>query len=420
MAICEGRATFRCHSLSKYALMVNLGERARGSMRIRYIIPIKRALVIPDHWTIPFQGGTCRVIENDGYVQALEITFTGQPISDAPSVTELHGVREKFSIVMHDDQFGSVKRQLDDAMAFLHCFYDIALAVDEAETKYEGETPDEEEQIQIKAFSSAKNKPVLPLTFDMLTRALMAAETATGPRFEATLATAARKALHGQHFIDSFRYSFLLIESRYGEGQFKSANLKAALNSNTEFGAIVEAALKNRLPCRREHTSDTAVMLSNTPSVEDVISHLVDKRGFYFHGNTMRKDGWKPEAQEVAEALALLAVSITQLIAQNAAARMFELGLSERHLADAKKVGAEIVFQIKFKFREPGEKFQREHQLNVNVPGTKATSVMAFHVAKHFFDYFEKNMPAAGLESAECTLQGTEEKVFSMKFHVNG
>lgn len=389
-------------------------------MRIRYIIPVKRALVIPDHWLIPFQGGTCRVVEKDGYVQALEIVFTGLPISDAPSVTELHGVREKFSIAMHDDQFGFVKRQLDDAMAFLHCFYDIELAVDEAETKYEGETPGEEEQIQIKAFSAGKHKPVLPLTFDMLTRALMAAEVATGPRFEATLATAARKALSEQHYIDSFRYSFLLIESRYGEGQFKSASLKAALKNSAEFTAIVEMAVKSRIPCRAAHKSHTATLLSGEPSVADVIDHLVDKRGLYFHGNTKRKDAWRPEAQEIAEALALLAIGIAQLIAQKAAAPMFDGKLSTRYREDAKKVGAEIVFEIKFKFREPGEQFQREHQLNVNVPGTKVAPGVAFHVAKHFFEYFEQNLPVAGLENAECTLQGSGEKVFSMKFHING
>jgi hypothetical protein len=41
---------------------------------------------------------------------------------------------------------------------------------------------------------------------------------------------------------------------------------------------------------------------------------------------------------------------------------------------------------------------------------------MAFHVAKHFFQFFEENLPVASLESAECTVQNSGQKVFSMQF----
>ena len=69
----------------------------------------------------------------------------------------------------------------------------------------------------------------------MITRAIMAADKYEGPRFEATLARSARKALGAQEFINSFRYSFLLIESLYGEGQFKKAGLQTALKGSQEF-----------------------------------------------------------------------------------------------------------------------------------------------------------------------------------------
>mgnify|MGYP000742928297 CR=1 FL=1 len=389
-------------------------------MRIRYTIPIKSELIIPDHWDIPIQGGTCRVVEVDGRAKALEIIFTDQPLTFAPHIKELTEGPAKISITGRDQRIAFVKWQLDEAMAFLLCFYDIDLKTDEIEAKYEGETPEEEKQIAVKAMSMGKHKPPLPLTFDMLTRAIMAAEKSDGPKFEATLASTARKALSEQQFINSFRYSFLLIESLYGEGQFKSAGLKSALKGNTEFVEIVEAALKDPIKPKPEHTSDTLTLLSGTPITDDVIDHLVDKRGFYFHGNVKRRDAWKPEEQGAAEALALLAISIAHLIAQQAAAPMFEESHAKRHFADARKAGAEIVLQIKFRFREPEEKFQREHQMDFRVPGTKVTPRMALNVAQNFFQHFESSLPVAALESAECTVQGSGEKVFDIQFYTKG
>lgn len=387
-------------------------------MRIRYTIPIKRELIIPDHWDIPIQGGTCRVVEENGRAKALEIVFTNQPLTFAPHIEQLTEGPAKISITGRDQRIAFVKRQLDEAMAFLHCFHDIDLGTDEIEAKYEGETPEEEEQIVVKAMGMGKHKPPpLPLTFDMLTRAIMAAEKADGPKFEATLASTARKALSEQQFINSFRYSFLLIESLYGEGQFKSAGLKSTLKSNAEFVEIVDAVLKDPIKSKPEHASDTSTLLSGTPTADDVIDHIVDKRGFYFHGNVKRRNAWKPEEQGAAEALALLAISIAQHIAQQAAASMFEENYAKRHFADAIKAGAEIVFQIKFKFREPEEKFSREQQMNFRMPGTKSTPRMALKVAQNFFQNFEYSLPVAALESAECTVQGSGEKVFDIQFH---
>lgn len=395
-------------------------KRSEYYMRIRYMIPIKSELIIPDHWDIPVQGGTCRVVEENGRAKALEIVFTDQPLTFAPHIEELTEGPAKISITSRDQRITFVKRQLDEAMAFLHCFHDINLKTDEIEVKYEGETPEEEKQIAVKAMSIGKHKPPLQLTFDMLTRAIMAAEKSDGPKFEATLASTARKALSEQQFINSFRYSFLLIESLYGEGQFKSAGLKSTLKGNAGFVEIVKAALNDPIKPRPEHTSDTSALLSGTPIADDVVDHLVDKRGFYFHGNVKRRDAWKPEEQGAAEALALLAISIAQLIAQQAAAPMFEESYAKRHSEDAIKAGAKIVFQIKFKFREPEEKFQREEQMNFQLPGTKVTPRMALTVAQAFFQNFEHSLPIAALESAECTVQGSGEKVFDIQFHTKG
>jgi hypothetical protein len=151
--------------------------------------------------------------------------------------------------------------------------------------------------------------------------------------------------LENQEFINSFRYSFLLIESLYGNGQFKTPSLQAALKSNQEFRNIVDLAIKYD-SAKNDRNSDTAKLISTKPNADDIINHLVEKRGFYFHGNIKRKDARNPDEQDSAESLALLAIGIITKITMKAAEPMFVAELEKRHFEDAMQVGAKIVFEI--------------------------------------------------------------------------
>lgn len=345
------------------------------------------------------------------------MTFEKQPLKYAPHFQSHPKGKAVATITGRDHRLIFVKRQLDNAATFLECIHDIHLITDEIDIKYEGETPEEEADIAIKSFSIGRHNPALPLSFDMLTRAIMAADRQDGPKFEATLIKTARKALSQKEFINSFRYSFLLIESLYGDGQFKKAGLQDALKTNHEFRDFVEFAIRDMIPATNEQNSDTAKLMATKPTVDAMIDHLIEKRGFYFHGNIKRKDAWKPDDQSAAEALALLAVSIATKISMKAAGPIFDPEYNKQHFEDAMGAGAKIVFQIKFKFREPEEKFDRERQLNITMPGTKATPRAAFAAVQQFLQAFQHNQPVSALIRAECTLQGSDQKVFDLVFH---
>lgn len=387
-------------------------------MRIRYTVPFKRKIIIDDHWEIPMQGGTIRVIEENGYATGLEIIFENQPLEYAPALRKDSSEQDVTTIIGRDHLIPFVTRQLDDAAKFIECMHDIELITEEISANYEAEMPEEDAQLAIKSMSVGRHDPALPLSFDMLTRAIMAAEKRSGPNLEATLARSARQALFKQEFINSFRYSFLLIEFLYGRGQFKKAGLQAALKEDKEFRAIIDSAINEGVRPRGEIDSDTARLLSKNPTVDGIIDHLVEKRGFYFHGNVKRKDAWKPDEQGAAEALALLALGIVTEISMRAAAPLFDPAFEKRHFEDAMRVGAKLVFEIKFQFREPEEEFDREGRLNINIPGTKVTPRSAFSVAQHFLQKFEYNQPASALRKVECNLRGTGQRVFEFTFYV--
>jgi len=388
-------------------------------MRVRYLIKLDEPIRLEDHWPIPILDGNLRVISQGGKASAFEITFVGQPVNLAPRVEEHEEGEVKASITICDSLLPFVRMQMEKAFTYLQCYFDVEILIDEIESAYEGETDEEEKQIKLKKYRTNKAEHPAHIPYNLLTRAMMAAEGGKAPEFEATLVSASRKAMRENRYIDSFRYSFLLIESLYGEGKFKSIQLKDTLKASSEFNATVGNALRVRMSPKRLRNSDTEKLLSQSPAVERVIDHLVDMRGFYFHGNRKRRDAWQPHEQEKAEALCLLALEIAMLISHEAAAPMFDDAFSQRHFEQAKQVGAIMTMKVNFKFNDPADGIDRNESMNINVPGTRPTPKMATYVAKSFLERFEDVAPVADLKSAVCTVEGTGQKVFELTFHID-
>lgn len=384
-------------------------------MKIHYRFPTKRTLLIDDHWEVPIQNGSLRAIEIEGKVDAFEITISNQPIGYAMQFSKAYN--ESTATITHKDPLlAPIQAQLNAAMSFLHCYFSVDLKVDDYEVRYETETLDEEGKISIPTMKTEQHELPLPVPFDMLTRAIMAAESSSGPQFEATLASSARASIAEGRYIDSFRYSFLLIESIYGGGQFKTAVLKNTLKQNHSFREIVRLAISDRIKPHNK-MSDTEALLSQSPATDSVIDHLVDKRGFYFHGNIKRQNSWKPNDQTEAESLANLAVGIAQLISHEAATPMFDDTYGKRYLENAKSAGAIVVFEIKFKYKNPEEKFSRDHILHMQVPGTKPTPQNSLYILERFIEHFKSNLPASGLDEAVCRVKDSPNIVFEIKMH---
>lgn len=387
-------------------------------MRIQYLVKLREPINFEDHWPISIMGGDLHVVSKNARVLAFEITFSGQSVHLAPAMEVHKEGNIKCTIVGRDTLLPFVKTQLEDAFAYLQCHFDVEILIDEIETKYIGETKEEEKKIKIKSFMSERVKNPLILPYDLFTRAIMAAERGRVPKLEANLLKMARTEMLQKRYIDSFRYSFLLIESLYGNGKYKATQLKDALKTNSEFVSIVTNALKNPMPPKHARNSDTQKLLSTFPKAEKVIDHIVEKRGFYFHGNAKHKNAWRPDEQGTAETLCLLSLSIAMLISHKASMPMFDNSLSQHHLENAKRVGAIMTLNVNFRFHDRDYDVDQESKINFEIPGTKMTPKMAFMVAKGFLDRFEESLPVADLKSARCTIAGTDQKVFDMEFHV--
>ena len=166
----------------------------------------------------------------------------------------------------------------------------------------------------------------------------------------------ARKAMNMERYIDSFRYSFLLMESLYGDGQFRASKLKNAFEKNEEFRTIVERARHELILPSGGNKSDTNELLKKSTPVEEIIDHIVDKRGYYFHGNIRRGKAWKSHEQKEAETICHLSLAIVNLISDSESRSMFTEESWQRYFQDAESKGATMTMQFNYKAYDPVDK----------------------------------------------------------------
>ena len=387
-------------------------------MLIRYTFKLRDPVIFEDFWPISIMGGKLHAFKSDGKITGFQVEFENQDPDFSPSLSQANDTEVKAHIVGRDKLLPFVKIQIEEAFSYLQCYFNVEINTDEIGTEYIAESEEEQREIQVMSFEIGTNdlSPIVP--FDMFTRAVMAAEQGPSPVLESRFLQMARAELLRKRYIDSFRYSFLLIESVYGNGKFKSSALKNELKRNLDFVRIVTNALAVRIRPRNRKQCDTERLLSANAHVENIIDHIVEKRGFYFHGNVKQRNPWRPDEQEKAESLGLLAFAMANLIAQDAAKPMFDEALIERYHRSAKEAGAIMKTRVIFRFREPTESFDRDGHVEMNVPGTIPTAKQVVYLANTFLEYFRDQLPTADLISATCVDVGNDKQLFTFQVKV--
>jgi hypothetical protein len=341
--------------------------------------------------------------ETDGLVTGFLLTFRNQPTSASPLVEEGDGIA-RLKITERDDHGVISSTVVRRAMSYIQCLFDVEINLEAGETKYEAERPEEEDEIAVKAFAVGAEQRPLTITYDFITRALIASEKGIGdPDFVSRLTSFARREEIQKRHIDSFRYSFLLFEALYGRGKFKSEALKQALGNAPEFVGAVQQVLSEGGSDRLVGATAKAV-LAAYPTPSKLISEFVDKRGHYFHGNVKKAVPWHPDKQAEAEGLASVALSVAHKIALLSAEPLWHPEVVEQHQQRAFSAGAKYMLEVSFTYRNQDEPFDRQGNLRMNYPATKATPVLAMHAIQDFLSTFQHDAPLGAVKTvtAKC------------------
>ena len=166
-------------------------------MIARYTVHLKQPIRMRDHWPIDVLGARLTLVGDGDMVSGLLFTFTGQPTSLAPTMTDPEKPGQPPTISVSDPLHTLLRQQVRNGFSFMQALFPVQVAFDRTDAEYEGETPEETDAIAISRFTygEADDRP-LALTYDYFTRAMMAAEKPYDERYRlfATLTGYAREA----------------------------------------------------------------------------------------------------------------------------------------------------------------------------------------------------------------------------------
>jgi hypothetical protein len=249
----------------------------------------------------------------------------------------------------------------------------------------------------------------------MVAQAFYASEDHEGPIFATSLLQMARQASLDRQYIEAFRYCFLIFESLYGGGKFKTPQLVDAMMSDIEFESLVSSTIADFTNDPMHRTSKAKSLTATYSTSRLMIEHLVDRRGFYFHGNIKRKDTWRPDEQHHAEELANFCMFLGLAVADAQAAPMFVPHIGKRYFDNAKNVGAIMSFLITFEIKDEHNRIERG-SMRIPTPGTIPTNGMAMGVHIKFLEWAQTELHGTSLVSAVANDETTGKELFRSQY----
>lgn len=160
---------------------------------------------------------------------------------------------------------------------------------------------EEKNQLAICSYSTSKNAiedcELPPLSFDLLARPIIGAPL--GKKSEVTLSffRKGRIDVKNSRYIEAIYDFYFVIESAYGDGKFKKAQIVQSFMKSKDLVCIVEELLRDPgdIIQREQKLRSRFQKEYANKSVEKVISEIVELRGFLHHHTAKRKDIWHPE-----------------------------------------------------------------------------------------------------------------------------
>lgn len=384
-----------------------------------YTVYLKQPVRMLDHWPIDVLGARMTLVADGDMVSALKFTFTGQPVTLAPALAAPDKPGQPPKITVNDPLQTALRQQVRNGFSFIQALFPIQVAFDRMDAEYEGETSVETDAIAISHFSYGEvdNSP-LTLTYDLFTRAMMAAEKPYDEQYRlfATLTGYAREASKEARYIDAFRYYFLILDAFFSDGQFKKVGLQKAFKSHPALMDAIKSASVDFREDRTRPATPSGTFLRGAPIPEEIADHLIERRGHYFHNNRRKAGAWNPDKQDEARDLSWLCSMICFYLSEKYSAPMFAEELGPRHFAEATKSGAIIVLRIDYTYVNDDGGEPRQGRTNINVPGTKVTRKMATEMTQNFVQTFIESQPASSLMHAICRDTKSGQPIFEIRY----
>lgn len=253
---------------------------------------------------ITIRGLTFEFFENNGVVNQLSVTVPANNPEDIPAVTHTPEARSKATIHVPWPAFLSVKKEIRAIEGALSLYGIDSIDVHSPKREWLPENQRDKEKLKIFNFKAEPGKldisklPNIP--FNIVARAVISADKIA--EIETQLAFFRKGIIdrNEERHIEAIYDFYFFLESMFAEGKTKNHRVKEAFKRSGELRQSIEEVFKkpheliSPLP---EELKQFKTKYGGM-SMDEIIKHIVDLRGFLHHHTPKRKDIWHPEEQQ--------------------------------------------------------------------------------------------------------------------------
>lgn len=324
-------------------------------------------------------GAIVELLRNGDEVTHVVVTFADQSLELAPKMLTPDEEGIAAHIVMRDRIRDTAVQIVKRFESYLRIHHTVKIDTRNVDVEFVPKNDDERRDIKVFNFSTSSSPAKSRATFSMIAQAFFASESEDDPSFVTSFLQLAREGSLERRYIDSFRYCFLLVESLYGNGKFKTSQLVDAMMSHTEFKDLITRTINDFLTDNLHQGSVARELVESHRDAKTMIEYLIDRRGHYFHGNIKRTDVWRPDQQEEAEDLSEFTMLLALAVADSMAAAMFSPEIGRRYFDNAVQFGAIMTVLIRYRTRDEHD-LTHDLTLEMNTPARVATNDLALRV----------------------------------------
>jgi len=208
---------------------------------------------------------------------------------DLPSIIQTPGSRSKATINVPSPSYLFIKREVRAIEGTLSLFGIDAIDLNSPLKKWLPENEEDKEKLQLFNFNSDRGEvdvSKLPsISFDIIARAVISADDIAD--IEPQLAFCRKGIIdrNEERYIEAIYDFYFFLESLFAQGKTKNHRVKQAFKQSKELRECIEEVLKEPhviISPRREELH-LFMKKYGGMSVDDIIEHIVDLRGFHHH-----------------------------------------------------------------------------------------------------------------------------------------
>jgi len=290
-------------------------------MKCRYIFRIRGQIKVTELRPIYVHGSTFEFLQEGGLLSHLSVMVPANGPNDVPTVTPNPSPGVKAHINVPAPSFLFVRREVRAIEALLSVFGVQQIDLNRFKTTWIPESEEEKASIPLNDFSTdvaaADAETVLPLPFDLLARCVIAADEATDVEMQLAFFRKGIVSFYEERFIEAIYDFYFFLESMFGEGQFKKHGIEEAFKKCKPLTEAIKKVMANPSVnvTHRQDELESFLKKYAGMSVDKIIEHIVELRGFLHHHTAKRKDTWHPEDHKRYKSEAHLLRSIACCVA---------------------------------------------------------------------------------------------------------